>query len=86
MPRDMIYQIGNIGVCQDKYIWYIHNKIDLRATRLGELVFNTDGYYVFFPDTSRGGYWEGYVLRTIAELMDIINQEWDEIVKNDPNI
>lgn len=84
MPREMVYQIGKIGMCKDKYIWFVHNNIDFRATRIGEFVLNTDGYNVFFPDTSRGGYWEEYVLRAIADLLEITNREWDEIVQNDP--
>jgi hypothetical protein len=49
---------------------------------LGQLYQEVDGYYVFVPETS-GGYWEAYVLREIANLLDKKNAKWHKKVKRD---
>jgi len=51
--------------------------------RIGELVMTESGYYEFFPDLGRGGYWSTWMLRDIADLVDGTNAEWDAQVKRD---
>lgn len=51
--------------------------------RIGELVMMESGYYEFFPDLKRGGYWPAYMLRDIADLVDWTNADWDAQVKRD---
>lgn len=60
--------------------------ITYNNVRIGEAVLNTDGYYVFFPDTSRGGYWDAAVMRHVIGVLDEINREWDEQVNSDETI
>ena len=49
--------------------------------RVGELIMMEDGYYEFFPDLERGGYWPTWVLRGIADLVDEKNAEWDASIR-----
>jgi hypothetical protein len=53
------------------------------GVHLGEFIIDVDGYYKFWPRLS-GGYWEGYVLRAIADKEEELNKEWDDHIKNDP--
>lgn len=46
---------------------YFHNGVFL-----GEIFPEVDGFYVFYPDL-KGGFWEAYVLRAIADYMDELN-------------
>ena len=60
------------------------NDYDLQfnnGVHLGTLELDVDGYYKFWPDYERKGYWSGYVLRAIADLEDHVNSEWDNKVK-----
>lgn len=54
-----------------------------KEVRIGELVMTESGYYEFFPDLERGGYWSTWTLRDIADLVDGTNAEWDAQVKKD---
>lgn len=71
----------------DKHDGYCYvefkSPIDGMPIRLGDLVMMEDGYYQFFPDLKRGGYWPTWMLRRIAYLVDVINDEWDECVRKD---
>ena len=51
---------------------------------LGEIYKEVDGYYVFISVTSCG-FWEAYVLRAIADLLDKKNEKWDKKVKQELN-
>jgi len=45
-----------------------------------------DGYYKFFPTRAsmgRGGYWEPWILRRIADIVDDKNANWDAQVKRE---
>ncbi len=53
---------------------------------IGQVLQDVDGYYKFFPDLPSGGYVNPYHLRDIADLVDGMNKEWDDIVQNDPRI
>lgn len=50
---------------------------------LGDFLCDVDGYYKFFPSRT-GGYWEGWVMRAIADEEEELNREWQEIIDNDP--
>jgi hypothetical protein len=52
------------------------------GTILGSLVLEVDGYYYFLPTKNRDGLWGSYVLREISEILDEMNEEWNNIVKN----
>ena len=49
---------------------------------LGEIYKEVDGYYVYQPDKANGC-WESYAMRTIADMLDEMNKEWDEQVKKE---
>ena len=49
---------------------------------LGQIYREVDGYYVFVPNLL-DGFWEAYVLRAIANLLDKKNEKWDKQVKKD---
>lgn len=44
---------------------------------MGELYMEVDGFYVYEP-VLRGGFWEAYVLREIADKLDELNKPWQQ--------
>jgi hypothetical protein len=48
----------------------------------GDVLKTEDGYYKFFP-VSGNGYWDGSIMRAIADLLDEMNEPWDKIVQKD---
>jgi hypothetical protein len=65
---------------QDKETWY---NVYYNNHHLGDFVMDVDGYYKFFPELTRGGYWEGWVLRDIADKETELNKDWDQQVEFD---
>jgi hypothetical protein len=53
------------------------------GTILGSVVKEVDGYYHFLPKGNLGGIWSSYVLREISEILDEMNEEWNNIVGNE---
>lgn len=51
---------------------------------LGDIIQKEDGYYDFWPADHNGGYWAAYVLRAIADVVDELNEPWDQQIQNDP--
>ncbi len=51
--------------------------LKLDTVVLGQLEATESGYYEFFPDLSRGGYWPSWFLREIDNTIDSSNAEWD---------
>ncbi|MFA5152696.1 MAG: hypothetical protein WC554_09070 [Clostridia bacterium] len=49
---------------------------------IGQIYQEVDGYYVFLPDR-KDGFWEAYVLRAIANLLDKKNEKWHKQVMKD---
>jgi len=45
---------------------------------IGEIVKVEDGFYQFFPDTKNQGYWTSYMLKNVAELLDLMNKDWED--------
>lgn len=45
---------------------------------IGSIESGMDGYYVFWPDMRRTGYWDANLMRQIADLMDSLNKEFHE--------
>jgi hypothetical protein len=58
-------------------------EVYINQVLVGEMVMNNDGYYVFFYNNDRGGYWESAPLRMVADKLDEMNTEWDMQVKSD---
>lgn len=62
-------------------VLYVHTLRSLMP--IGDLVCMESGYYEFFPDLSRGGYWSTWMLRQIADIVDAKNAAWDAQVTKD---
>jgi len=55
--------------------------------KVGEVFQDVDGYHKFWPNhPSGGGYFPTYMMREIADKVDKLNEEWDNIIRNDPRI
>ncbi len=50
--------------------------------RIGEFVRNDDGYFIFFLDNYRGGGFQEWLLRELADELKRINEPWDKIVQS----
>ena len=72
-PDRLEFRLAPGGLCQ---VWF--NECDL-----GELYAEVDGYYVFWPNYERRGFWEGWVLQSIATQLDVLNAAWDKQVRED---
>lgn len=48
---------------------------------IGYVMRFEDGYYSFDFDRKNDGWWSSYSLRDIADLLDDLNEEWDQKVK-----
>jgi hypothetical protein len=53
------------------------------GTVLGILSKTEDGYFNFWPDKDRDGYWPAHLLISIGEKLNDLNKEWDAQVKRD---
>jgi len=45
------------------------------GVKLGEMLVNDDGFYVYFPELN-GGYWDAHMLSLIAQTLDKLNEPW----------
>lgn len=68
-------------VSQGVYKVYYHEN----GVYLGNILCKEDGFYAFWP-LLKGGYWEAFMLRAIADKLDEMNQPWIDVILNDPNI
>jgi len=50
---------------------------------LGHILVGDDGFYNFWPDTKRGGYWDSQVLKLIAQQLDLMNAQYAEQMEHD---
>jgi hypothetical protein len=48
---------------------------------IGYAVMDVDGYYYFDPITQSNGFWNSYSLRMISDLLDEINSEHDNKIR-----
>lgn len=49
---------------------------------LGEIYKEVDGFYVFQPTLNGGGFWEEWVLKGIASILEERNAAWKEEIDN----
>ncbi len=47
-------------------------------TFCGEILVKEDGFYDFWPNMNRNGYWDSWVMRSIADKLDELNKQWQE--------
>lgn len=50
---------------------------------LGDAEIEVDGYYNFWFTKDLNGYWTSHSLRSIAEMLDELNKEWDDKISSD---
>lgn len=49
---------------------------------IGDLLMKEDGFYDWWPsESSRGGYWPSYILRSFADKIDELNKPYEESIK-----
>lgn len=53
------------------------------GVRLGDLAQMEDGYYYWWPESTRSGCYEAYILHEIVEKLNDLNKEWDAVVKHE---
>ncbi len=57
-------------------------RVTFNNSRIGDFVRAEDGYFVFFPE-ERGGFWNEWLLRELADELARINKPWDDIITKD---
>ena len=50
------------------------------AEERGDFVRGDDGYWVFWPDRTNVGALAAWELRVLADELDRLNAEWDQVV------
>lgn len=59
-----------------------HFKIIFDGKRhIGYAIMDVDGYYYFESLTQSNGFWSSYALRMISDLLDEINREHDNKIR-----
>lgn len=53
------------------------------GVKAGEILMGDDGFYQFWPDTSRAGYWPSYAMRGIADKVDSLNAAWEKQIEKE---
>ena len=65
--------INDVGASKVSRVVYHQNGADIGSFEVGD-----DGYYVFWPNTSRQGYWDAYLLQAISVRLFELNKSWDD--------
>lgn len=52
------------------------------AARLGEILREVDGFFVFYP-TQNGGAWTAHILAQLASKLDELNEPWLKQIDQD---
>lgn len=50
------------------------------TVNLGTVEKKDDGFYVFWPDDSKKGYWDSFIMRLISDELDKFNQPIQEAI------
>ena len=50
---------------------------------MGTAEQEVDGYYYFYPDQTKRGFWAPFILRAIADKVDEINKPWNDMIEKD---
>lgn len=53
------------------------------GVHLGDAYIEVDGFWVFQPDTSRGGFWSEHVLFELGEWLKSHNKEWAKMIDHE---
>lgn len=52
----------------------------IRQEARNEIIQSDDGYHIYYP-RDNPGYYGSFTLRIIAELLDELNKEWDDQIR-----
>lgn len=52
-------------------------KVKVINVEVGELFATEDGFYQFWPEKIKRGYWPAWLMRVIADKLDEINEPWE---------
>lgn len=65
---------------QKGYLLIKDNKVFFEnGVYLGDFLIKDDGFYDFWPEhPSTGGYWPSYVLRELADKLDVLNAPYEK--------
>lgn len=58
-----------------------HKILTNGQSNLGEFILDVDGYWVYFPNPERGGYYNEWFLHELLQILENLNRDWDEQVK-----
>lgn len=58
-----------------------YNVIYKNGIQIGEFLMKEDGYFDFWPKLG-GGYWPSYLLRELADQLDVINKPWEDDIRD----
>lgn len=50
------------------------------GVKIGEFLMKEDGYFDYWPE-KRDGYIPSYMLRTLADELDKLNENWDKSIQ-----
>ena len=65
----------------------IYDVIYENGVKLGHLLREVDGFFVWYPPhPSNGGAWNSHIIRNIANKLDELNKEWEEFVNNNLSV
>jgi hypothetical protein len=49
---------------------------------LGHVLQKEDGYFDFWPKDEHAGCWPAYLLRALADELDVLNAPWDKEIND----
>ena len=52
-------------------------------TFCGTIDMLEDGFYQFFPELHRAGYWPSWMMREIADEVEKLNSEWEATIERE---
>ena len=58
------------------YKMYYHN-----VTFIGDLICGDDGYYAWYPDSTKEGYIPEHLILAIYKELKKLNEDWDKQVR-----
>ena len=56
-------------------------EVFINTVNIGEFLMDVDGYWKYWPNDHRSGYWDEWMLTILAEELHKLNKNWDQEVK-----
>ena len=64
-------------------VFYSEHESLHAGRRIGVFAKEMDGFYYFWPDHTRGGFWSDVVLREVADALTEQNKAWAEFIERE---